>query len=272
MKYRTHNSLIIVVLLGIFLSCEKSTVWELEKGESSRLVVEAVLTNKFEIQKVVLSQSYSELTSEVPYITNAKVEVEAGGIFYEFIPHPEDPGLYISQDPFQVINNVAYNLNIVWKGEQYTSTTRLAPVTPLQSISFSRFGSTDSLILGSFVPLFSLNQQSFYEIDINWSFISAEEPNRAKIFYYTFKELDISQLVTPNRENVPFPVLSFVKVRKYGLSDEFAAFLRAKVIETDWNSIYFYSIPDKLPSNISNGGLGFFSACSVEERTVIARL
>ncbi|MEN0046930.1 MAG: hypothetical protein AAF806_07735, partial [Bacteroidota bacterium] len=86
----------------------------------------------------------------------------------------------------------------------------------------------------------------------------------------TFSSVHLSALSRPEKEIVSFPKGSQVIVKKYGLNDDFAAYLRAKAIETEWNGTFFYSTAENLPSNISNDALGFYSTCAVLVDTLIA--
>lgn len=257
-------------LLALLASCEKSRDWELPSTAEPTLVIEAILTNEDTVQEIRLSQSYTDLNGAPPPVENAIVSVAANGVVYPFATDPLTPGLYRSQFPFAVADQLIYSLRVHWKEKTYEASSRLAGVTPIPLISFLPFGNTDSLQLGNFIPPYDADQQSMYEIAIDWTHLSPLAPNRAKLFFYTFKEVHISQFVLPSREVVAFPKGSKVSVLKYGLNDEFAAYLRARAIETDWNSNFFYGTSENPPTNISNGGLGFFSTCAVLRQTVIA--
>ncbi len=86
---------------------------------------------------------------------------------------------------------------------------------------------------------------------------------KAKTIYYTFSSVDVSALVRPQQDTLFFPVGSQVVVKKYGLNDAFAEYLRALAIETDWKGGVLYGPSESLPTNLSNGALGFFSTCAV---------
>ena len=255
-----------LVLLG---SCEKSRDWELSTLAEPRLVVDAILTNEDTIQEIRLSQSYTELNGVPSPVENAIVSVEANGVVYPFATDLLTPGLYRSQVSFAVVDHLVYNLRVNWEGTSYEASSELASVTPIPPIAFLPFQGTDSLRLADFTPPYTVGQQSMYEITLDWTHLSPVEPNQAKLFFYTFSEVHVSQFVLPSREVIGFPKGSKVSVLKYGLNDEFAVYLRGRAIETDWNSSFFYSTSENPPTNISNGGLGFFSTCSVLRQTVI---
>lgn len=255
----------------LLVTCEKSRDWELESLAEPTLVIEAILTNQDTVQEIRLTQSYVDLNGEAPPITNAVVSVEANDVTYAFATDPQRPGYYLSQVPFMVVSQLNYKLRVDWEGNAYTASSRLSEVTPIPAVSFAPFGNTDSLLqLSSIIPPYDNDQQSMYEITADWSHMNTAEPNRAKFFLYTFSEVHVSQFVPPAREKVSFPVGSKVTIVKYGLNHDFAAYLHARAIETDWNSNFFYGTAENPPTNISNGGLGFFSTCAILRETVIA--
>ena len=69
-----------------------------------------------------------------------------------------------------------------------------------------------------------------YEVDIDWSHISPDTLNRAKQIFYTFKTIDVNEIFKPEQEEVHFPKGSRIIVKKYGLNDAFANYLRELVI------------------------------------------
>lgn len=269
--YRIIKILVFTFLIAsIFSTCEEASSWELDIDNTPRLVVEAILTNENINQEIKLSQVFSELNGDTPYISNASIKVEANGVIYNFIADNTIPGLYKSEVPFAVVDNLIYTLNINWQNEEYTASSSLSTVAPMPTISFISINNSDSLAFGEFAPLYSTNQQSMYEMTVDWSHISNDSPNRAKTYFYTFSSIDISELDIPPREAIHFPKGSIVIAKKFGLNDEFAHYLRAKAIETNWRGKLFYANPENLPSNISNDGLGFFSTCAIISETLIA--
>lgn len=254
----------------LFWACERSVNWDLETEEEVRLVVEAILTDEYSIQTLRLSQSYQDLNATIPSVNNAVVSVEANGIVYPFIPDSLNDGSYVSQDSFAVLSDLDYRLNIDWEGKTYTANSRLSTVSPMPEITFIPFGQSDSLRLGNFVPIYNASQQSMYEVNIDWSFINDENPNKAKLYLFTFSSVHISEFNGPQTETIFFPKGSQVIVKKYGMNEEFAEFMRSNAIETIWNGRIFYSNGENLPSNISNNGLGFFTTCAVITETIFA--
>ena len=270
MKNANTYQLIPVISLFLFWNCEKSEPWELVSQAEPLLVIEAILTNEAIVQEIRLSESYADLNSEAPPVQNAVVFVEANGVVYPFATNASTPGLYRSQEAFAVVDNLKFTLTVNWEGRTYEAESVLSAVAPMPNIDFVPFNDTDSLQLANFVPPFDTDQKALYEIEVDWSHLSTVTPTQAKLFLYTFDEVNITQFILPRREAVGFPKGSLVTITKYGLNDDFANYLRAVAIETDWNSSFFYGDPNNPPTNISNGALGFFSTCAVIRETVVA--
>ena len=263
----------ILIILGALLflfACEETTEWELNPADNGQLVVEAILTDENIQQKVRLSQSYDQLNGTVEPVTDANVWVEVQGLTFQFANDQSEPGLYLSQTQFFVLNNLDYQLHIDWQGQQYAASSELSDVAPIPAITFNRTRE-DSLTLGDFIPLYNANQQAMYEMNIDWSHLSNNGLSKAKMFFYTFSNLDISEFVRPPRDTVYFPSGSIVVAKKFGLNDDFADYLRALAIETEWRGSFFYGASSSLPTNISNGAHGFFSTCAVITETIVAR-
>lgn len=255
----------------VFLACEEKTQWELDAGDNGQLVVEATLTDEFKIQEIRLSRSYDELNGAIPPVTDAEVSVLANGVSIAFLPDNGAPGLYTSEQAFAIIDDLEYTLVINWNGETFSASSELSDVVPLPTITFRNYGKVDSLTFGDFAQIYNPDQQAMYRMQVDWSHLSGNTADRALLYYYTFNSIDVGSLVRPTRDTVFFPRGSTVIARKFGLSDAYADYLRALVIETDWRGGAFYSAAASLPTNLSNGALGFFSTCAVDADTIIAR-
>ena len=268
----THYILFVVFISLGCLGCERSTDWDIQSVDEIRLVVEAILTDKNEIQNIQLSESYSELNTTPLAIIDAEIAVRVNTTTYIFLPDLAQPGRYRSQIPFGVFSGLPYFLTIRWQGKEYKSTAQLAPVTVIPAVSFIPYNNTDSVeIDDTSIPLFSPSQQSMYQFDVDWSHISTEGPSKIRFYKYTFDKIHSSQFLRPKAAPAPMPKGAVVSITKYGLSDEFADFLRAQVIETDWNGAVFYANAENGHTNISNGALGYFATCAVLQDNLIAQ-
>ena len=258
----------LILIITMYSSCEDVIDWDEKYHEEKNIVVEAILTNELKHQEVKLSRVFATIKDTATHVSDATVYVVANGVMYEF--EEINPGTYVSITPFSVVKNIIYVLHVAWDGKEYLAGSKLSEVAPMQEITFVPDADSGMLRLGNFVPVFHLTQQAMYKIDIDWSHLSQTPPYQVRQYQYTFNSLHISEFVQPPKTPTKFPKGSIVTVRKYGLNEAFATYLRSMVIETEWNGAIFYSASENAPTNLSNGAYGFFSTCAVEEETVIA--
>ena len=269
----------IIPFLFILLlaACEQPIDWEIFPEENNRPVVEAILTDEFKQQEIRLSRSFSELNEPPPPITDAMVRVTANDKTVRFFHQPDEPGLYRTREEVRLIRNLTYELEIVIDNERYFAENELSEVVPIPEINFHYRKNpdsllySDSLVLADFAPPFNPNQQAMYVVLVDWRHISGDDDSLAKMVFYTLSSVDVSEVIPAPKSEVFFPAGSIVTVEKYGLSEDFADFIRAVALETDWNGNLFYNSGSNVPTNISNGGLGFFGACAFLRKRVIAR-
>ncbi len=266
---RDLYTIIILASILILLCCEESANWPINADETAKLVVDANLTDESKRQSIRLSLSTNSLQEEVVAVSDAVISVRSGITVYPFL-FDLNSSQYLSIDSFAVQGNLEYDLEIKWREHTYSARSELATVAPIGDIAFRTFGNTDSLVIRDIIPSYLANEQAWHDLQIDWSHLNEEPPNRAQTYYFTFSQLHISQFIQPNIDRPRFPSGSLVYVRKYGLSEAHAAFLRASQIETEWNGSFFYPHPENLPGNISNGALGFFSTSAVLTDTLLA--
>ncbi len=260
-------------ILGLlFWSCEEATDWEFQPGENGRLVVESILTDELQRQEVFLSLSYDDLNGTAPSVSGANVQLSDGQNSIDLVEDSNRPGLYLSPIAFAAQKEVDYQLTIDWEGQTYQASSAMVPVLPpSQGFTFRQVGETDSMTINQVPPFYMLNEQAMYAVEIDWSHLTNIAPTLAQTFYYTFRTIDVSELFRPEAENLIFPRGSIFRVKKHGLNEEFAAYYRALAIEKEWQGGFYNEVSDNLPTNISNGGLGFFGVCAVWKDSLIVQ-
>jgi hypothetical protein len=271
-KIKFHkNILTSVLILLAFSTCELPVDWELEAGDNGALVIEAIITNEVKIQEVKLSLSYDDFNDEPTMVSSATVKLYDGQTIVEFFEDPAAPGVYQTEDPFGAGVFKGYLLEVVYDGVQYVSeATYMVPVVPFPTITFSQVGETDSLRIEEVASIYGVAQQAMYEINIDWRHLSNEDNSQARVFYYTFTTVDAGQVFSPPKEDIIFPKGSKVIEKKYSLNPDFAEYIRALVIETQWQGGVYEENSGNLPTNFKNGALGYFGLCAVLSDTLIA--
>jgi Domain of unknown function (DUF4249) len=259
-----------ILILIATLSCEEQTDWAFQPQENEALVVEAIITNEFKPQEIRLSLTYSELNGQAVPASGATIVGSDGQGSLNFIEDPNKAGRYLSELPFAAQLGVTYQIEIQWNGQTFQAENEMIEVYPFNKMTFRPFGETDSLTVGEVAPIYSPYEQAMYEIDIDWSHLTNSDSSHAKLFFYTFSTVDATELFKPAKETVVFPKGSIVIEKKHSLNNDFAAFYRALAMETEWQGGVYDENAASLPSNISNGGVGFFGVSAVLSDTLIA--
>lgn len=267
----TKASVIVIMLL--FAACEKKADWELHSEELNTIVVEGILTNEFKQQEIKLSYPVMEMNELPEAVTDANVTVSFGGHEIEFIESNETPGLYLSNVEFRTVENIDYFLDITLDTATYSAETYMVGIQAFSNPYFHYNSETGlfKLIMSNYQ--YHPFEQSMYEVIIDWQHIPGyEHPDsvsHAKMLFYVLNTIDVSYIVSPqDTEEVHFPGGSTAIISKYSLNEDYAAYLRALLIETNWQGSIFEGARGNLPTNISNGGLGFFSACAIVRDTL----
>lgn len=255
-------------VLFAFFACEEPSDWDLDTAQSDNIVIEAILTDERKTHQIKITKPYTDLNGNPEGINDADVFVSANGQVATFIN--DGDGVYKSEFPFRVVDNIMYNLKIEHQGQTYEASSSLSEVAPIPTISFDTLRNNENgRVFKTFASTFNPNQQAMYEVFVDWTHLVQNDSARVKMVTYTFSDIDISQIRPPELERVTFPKDSRVKVRKYGLNEDYAEFLRAVAIETIWDGTLFYTSGSNLPTNISGGAHGFFSTCAVLEENII---
>jgi len=256
---------ILLILISFYLiSCEDPIDIEIDNGES-QLVVDAILTNSMNEQKVILSKSGNYFNPAFNEVTNAVVSIKdnLGNVIelqnnnsttYSFIP---------TELPFN--NNLTYTLEVVYDNNTFTSISNLRPVPPIDSITWLKekvvFGDLDSIIIAQFwsIDLLGLGDTYWIRSKINGKYL-----DNISIAY------DGSTGSGSSADNIPFiapvrfsisprstekeDILKFgdvVEVELYSISLEFANFWKVLGDQIN-NGGLFATPPTNVPTNIKN--------------------
>ena len=263
------------VLSGMLMTgCEKEADWELNGAELNTVVVDGMITNEFQIQQIQLSRPVVDMNEPPEPFTGATVNASWGQQTVYFSESGTEPGAYYSNQPFAAAVDTDYLLHIQKDDLFFNAETYMVPVSPFNTPGFQFHASLNKYSIIWNNSQYSPFEQAMYEAIIDWSHLPGyEHPdslNVARMLYYTLNTIDVSFLIFPqDMEEVFFPAGSNVIFSKYSLNDDFGAYLRALLSETQWQGSFFEAARSNLSGNISNGGLGYFSACAVIRTTLV---
>lgn len=273
------------IRLGFFFllslaSCREEIVLDGHPPEP-RLVVEGQITSEFQRHSVRLSLSGS-YRGGAPYekVTGAFMTITDGQTTFHL--EEVETGLYLTDSLAGTPGNV-YTLSIQWEGELFEASDTMGevppPFTPVEFVVNDRgfptmeyrrhqFGFPEAnrwqVIVGPqdtlLQPVFtsSLGQQIGVDVDTTGAYT---------FNFYTHPNIEVSGLMNFEEAHFyGFKLGRTVTQKRFSLSLSYYRYLRAMFLETEWRGTLFDSVPGEVKGNVSNGGLGFFSAQAV--RTV----
>ena len=263
-------------LLLVLASCEEQTDWDLKKADNDFIVVDGIITNELKIQTVTVMKPVTKLNGVPEPVSGATVLVSSNLFTHTFHEDTLNPGTYLSDQAFIGVRNQTYSLLITSGTSSYSSKAVLAPAVADFNFIDYELNENDNKYYFSRVPFpYNPSVSAMFEVLLDWSLAPGYENEnhdscRATVFYYVLPTIDVSELFAPALEKVTFPPGTVITERRYSLTDEHAAFLRALLLETTWSGGYFNTASANLPTNLSTGAIGFFGACGVAEQTEIA--
>jgi hypothetical protein len=264
---------IVVGAILVLFACEEKTTWEIPSEPLNTIVVEAIITNEYKQQVVILSKPFSDVNGEPVAVSGAAITISDDNNTLNFIESVDQPGTYLGENPAGASINKTYVLDINYAGETYSAEAYMVPVIPSWPLQVIAAGNNLREIEWT-APGYDPDDLAMYEVTISWSHLVdttfSDTLTEARMLHYTLNTIDVSHIVFPQeKEEVFFPQGSILIAKKYSVTEDYAAFLRALLAETDWQGSLFEDARGNLPTNISNGGLGYFSVCSVVSDTIV---
>ncbi len=269
-------TLVVTAILVLF-SCEKQIDFDLNNQENARLVVEGDLTDEAKVHTVELTRtsSYYE-NQEAPRETGATVVLYDGTTNQNLTETA--PGIYQTPITYAGVIGKTYTLNITTSdNEFYTASSALESVSTIDTVLADlglSFEDEDALILSHYGPepagvgnnymwLVTINGVDYTEDVGDIMFVTDEFVDGNYIAGFEFQEIELADL----------PILKEtdtlnISVEMHSISKPYYDFLLAIVLETEFNGGLFSGPPANIPSNISNGALGFFRASAVSKMEV----
>ncbi len=256
------NIFFIFVLFSL-ASCEKEITIDLKEA-GTRLVIEGNISNEQGAQTIKMSKTVGfSAPNQYPAVTTASVTVSDGAGWSENLLQTS-PGIYQTL-PMTGQVGKTYKLTIVYEGKTYTASSTMPPVVPLDGLRIEEniFNAPNQEKTFYVVPLFndpivfgncyrfiqSLNNKKDGEYIIFNDNVSNGIPNERAIFSQNLEIKKGNELIVEMR-CIDKPI-----------HDYFFALSQL----TDGGG----TTPANPLSNISGGALGYFSAYSVQKKTVV---
>ena len=279
MKKTLIAGLIAIAGLFTFNSCTEKI--DIDLGTTyTRFVVDGVITTDTMAHYVKLTKSIDYYTpTDVPTVSNATVTIYDG--FETVVLEESDSvaGVYLTPDDYFGVPERTYQLNIELQeainGQtSYSASSKLNPVAPVDSIKVVYKEEWEAWELQLFAtdPI----AVNFYMFDVY---------KNGKLLTDTIDEVGISDdkyfngnftygaavyyFIKDNPDEELFPGDS-IKLRMAGITSEYYTFVVDVMNETfEFRNPLFSGPPANISTNISNGGMGFFTAFAVSYAEVV---
>jgi len=282
MKILYFTSLTVIILL--LLSCEEKIEFDLNDQENSRLVVEGNLTDQTEahVVKLTRTSSYYENQS-APKETGATVSISDGTTTHQL--SETAPGIYKTAVNYKGEIGKTYTLNVTTSNsENYSASSTITPVSTIDTIlnfveesvkgqggsgqefennvlSFYHYGPEPATLGNNYLWKINLNGSDLTATATDLTFVTDEFVNGNYIDGFFIHQIDEFDPILET------DTLNYT-VELHSISREYYDFLLAIILETEFSGGLFSGPPANIPSNISNGGLGFFEASAVYSKTI----
>ncbi len=268
----TKKTIAILMILFFFASCVEKVDWPTQTVSNTNIVVDGIITNEYKQHAITLSLPTTELNQIPEAISGATVTITNGDTTFTLSETPIGSGIYLT-DSIQATENKTYTLSISYKSKTYTAQTYLSSVNSIIPITYF-FNSADSTFYYDWKIDVFFAENAMHELLFDWSKVTGYEnldssQNHFLGYIYTLKTIDVNEIFAAQKENAIFPAGTIIVEKKYSLTPEHANYIRALLSETQWNGNVFEASPANLPTNLSEGAIGFFGGCEVLADTIV---
>jgi len=266
---------IIFIILSLFLltSCEKEIDLDLD-DKSGNIVIEGNITNQPGpyIIRITKSVAFTQ-NNQYPAVTDAQVVVSDNTGQTEILQYVGD-GKYITT-AFTGVTGRTYTLKIQAEGKQYTAQSTMPEVVSFDALtqdSFTFGSETTYTLLPIFTDPAALGNRYLFNFTIN---------NMTKKTFEVFSDnvnngmVNQRPLFLPNEDNDDDPTdhkvvpgdTVYVEMQSidHTIFTYYSALLQISGDGGPGGGV----TPSNPPSNIDNGALGYFSAHTVQKKSIV---
>ena len=249
-------------------SCEKADNIGINKKQLDVIAVDGMITNETKAHCVKLTYPATALNQPPNPATGAVVTISDGTNIFSLTENPINSGCYYTDSTVTGRIDSTYQLTIKLNNKVFTAQSKLIATNFFEPLSYTIDSTSKLAIISNVAPSYDQKEWSMWEINLDWSMLpnySSLPANNCKalLYFYTLPTIDVSEILAPNEEIVKFPIGTVIKEKRYSLNAEYAAYLRSVLLLTTWKGGVFDTAPSNTKTNMSNGAIGFFSACAV---------
>lgn len=248
-----------------FSACEKVIEFDLSDSKPV-VVIEAIITNKQPFTVLVSKTSPYFGTKTDNFVSGAKVSVRIEGgkpvYFKETVP-----GVY-QLDNIRVSTGYWYIVDVECEGIVYSARSFMNETVPIVNLSFSYFDGYGILDSGYKVNTFfndPAGKENYYRL--KYSVNNKPADDRGEISIYSDKLFD-GKLIGLGHRSTVFNETDTLTIELQSIdAATYNYFLTLESISG--NGMQQTASPTNPTSNFNNGALGYFSAYSFDQRTVV---
>lgn len=269
MKARRIFMIAIVLFLG--MACEEKFAFDFQTEDTDLLVVEAILTNEKMNQVVKLTHPHRQLNEKPVPATGALVSIMEGDEkLFALQEVPEGSGEYFTEEIAAVSNRI-YTLIINYQGKTFTAQNQSVPVEPMPPLTYQAI--TGEPTTFRLTPVASGNEPNFIRHLINWKSTSCTQSQfcEGEIYFYDLKSIDVAEVFKAEKADFTFPVNTVIIRKKFSVNPAYKDFLRSALSEAEWRGGFFDVERSNLPTNLSDGAIGFFAVSTVLTDTTVVQ-
>jgi hypothetical protein len=266
----------LLLLIGLLLalqSCVKKTGWPVKDTTPVKIIVDAILTDEVRSHRVSLTYAVSQLNESPRPVSGAGVIISNEDSTWALTELPSNSGMYMTPSSFFAKSGKTYTLLISHNNQIYSAKAAMVHGSFFPELRYLKNEQNNLYYVDWVANAFSTADAAMWELQMNWSAVPGYEhldslSTHARMLFYTLPTLDVSEVFAPQMESVYFPAGTIITERRYSLSTEHAEFIRELLLETNWTGGLFTVASANVKTNLSNGALGFFGVCAVNELSV----
>lgn len=265
---KTIKYLLSVLSISFLLSsCSKTIDFDLKESEV-KLVVDGLITTASPA-RVKLSETYNfySTQSTPPPVKDAIVILSDNTGLVDTLDEISD-GYY--QSTILGVENRMYSLKILSKGVEYTASSLLPSVSPIDSLSYI------------FKPASIFQAEGYYPL-----FYGSDPPGEVNFYLAKFYRNDTfllgptevyvldDKFLQENVDGVEFPYVyqlgDTARIDFMSVTEETYQFYMDLQAQLNNDGGFFSTPPANAKGNISNGALGLFQASDIETASIVIK-
>ena len=280
------NYIIFLILLTTLFACEQKIDWVVDES-IKKLVVDGSLTNELKKHSVQLSKSHGfNEGNTIEMVQNAIIKLSDGTNTFNYIEDVNNPGYYFTEIGIAGEIGKTYTLEIKLLHDiggfiNYSASAKMKPVFEIDSVIasyeqeiISIFGFTDtSVFCGvkiSAQELESKGDRYLLKLYTNSVLLSDSLGELPTISDENLNNFQFSEEIFFYEDTSIIKLNDTVTVEVHSIEDTYLDFLLYyPQAQSGGDPLGLSGPPANVPTNISNGGIGFFVVSAVSKKSAV---